>query len=159
MTATRAAMMLIWVHQETMIAQPMSKVKRAATLGQTRFSMWVIADFSLSASRGIIRSKTHRDKAPWSRDPASVTRRRTHQVDAGPSETPMTGTGCTAQCVEPEPTGTHATSTRPRRPQPIPNPKHHQGESIPFSHPAEGAFARVLDFYQIQWEREPTTFR
>ncbi len=65
----------------------------------------------------------------------------------------MTGTECTAPCVEPEPAG-----TRPRRPRPIPNPKRHAGEPIPFSHPAEEAFARVLDFYQIQWQREPTTF-
>ena len=79
-------------------------------------------------------------------------------MDAGPSETPMTGTECTAPCVEPEPTGTPVTSTRPRWPRPIPNPKHHEGEPIPFSHPAEGAFARVLDFYQIQWQHEPTTF-
>lgn len=151
-------MMLIWVHQETMIAQPISEVKRTAALGQTRFSMWVIADFPLSASRGIIRSKPHSCEAPWSWNLASNTRRRTHQVDAGPSETPMTGTECTAQCVEPEPTGPPVSSTRPRRPQPIPNPKHHEGEPIPFSHPAEGAFAKVLDFYQMQWEHEPTTF-
>lgn len=43
-------------------------------------------------------------------------------------------------------------------PQPIPNPKRPNGEPIPFSHPAEEAFARVLDFYKIEWEYEPTTF-
>ena len=40
----------------------------------------------------------------------------------------------------------------------IPNPKRSEGEPLPFSHPAEEAFARVLDFYQIRWEYEPTTF-
>lgn len=42
--------------------------------------------------------------------------------------------------------------------RPIPNPKRQNGEPIPFSHPAEEAFARVLEFYQIEWEYEPTTF-
>jgi hypoxanthine phosphoribosyltransferase len=46
----------------------------------------------------------------------------------------------------------------PPRPVPIPNPKRPNGEPIPFSHPAEEAFARVLDFYQTRWEHEPTTF-
>jgi hypoxanthine phosphoribosyltransferase len=45
-----------------------------------------------------------------------------------------------------------------RRPEPIPNPKRKDGEPLRFSHPAEAAFARVLDFYQIEWEYEPTTF-
>lgn len=27
-----------------------------------------------------------------------------------------------------------------------------------FSHPAEEAFARVLDFYEVEWQYEPTTF-
>lgn len=40
-------------------------------------------------------------------------------------------------------------------PRPIPNVR---DGPIEFSHPAEAAFARVLDFYQIQWEYEPTTF-
>jgi hypoxanthine phosphoribosyltransferase len=43
-------------------------------------------------------------------------------------------------------------------PQPIPNPKRPNGAPIPFSHPAEEAFARVLDFYRTRWEYEPTTF-
>ena len=38
---------------------------------------------------------------------------------------------------------------------PLPNPRN---GPIRFSHPAEEAFARVLDFYQIEWEYEPTTF-
>lgn len=42
--------------------------------------------------------------------------------------------------------------------KPIPNPKRPDGEPLPFSHPAEEAFAKVLDFYQIEWEYEPTTF-
>lgn len=42
-------------------------------------------------------------------------------------------------------------------PEPIPNPNR-QGGSIRFSHPAEEAFARVLDFYEIEWEYEPMTF-
>lgn len=42
--------------------------------------------------------------------------------------------------------------------EPIANPKHAGEQPISFSHPAEEAFARVLDFYQIEWEYEPTTF-
>ena len=49
-------------------------------------------------------------------------------------------------------------SPRPRQPKPIPNPKCRPGEAIRFSHPAEEAFARVLDFYETQWEYEPVTF-
>jgi hypothetical protein len=48
-------------------------------------------------------------------------------------------------------------SSRPR-PEPIPNPKRADGEQPAFSHPAEEAFARVLDFYHTRWEYEPTTF-
>jgi hypoxanthine phosphoribosyltransferase len=44
------------------------------------------------------------------------------------------------------------------KPKPIPNPKRLDGEPLAFSHPAEEAFARVLDFYQLEWEYEPTTF-
>jgi len=44
------------------------------------------------------------------------------------------------------------------QPKPIPNPKRPEGAPLPFSHPAEEAFARVLDFYQMNWEYEPTTF-
>ncbi|MCZ7626677.1 MAG: hypothetical protein M5R38_13640 [Candidatus Methylomirabilis sp.] len=29
---------------------------------------------------------------------------------------------------------------------------------LPFAHPSEAEFARVLDFYQIRWEYEPRTF-
>ena len=43
-------------------------------------------------------------------------------------------------------------------PKPIPNPKRPDGAPIPFSHPAEEAFAKVLDFYHTRWEYEPTTF-
>jgi hypothetical protein len=34
----------------------------------------------------------------------------------------------------------------PKKPQPV------------FVHPIEGAFARILDFYSVKWEYEPTTF-
>jgi hypothetical protein len=46
-------------------------------------------------------------------------------------------------------------SKRKERLKPVPNPRN---GAIRFSHPAEEAFARVLDFYQIEWEYEPTTF-
>ena len=46
----------------------------------------------------------------------------------------------------------------PTHPKPIPNPKHKEGEPLRFSHPAEEAFARVLDFYETRWEYEPMTF-
>ena len=49
-------------------------------------------------------------------------------------------------------------SPRPKHPRPIPNPKRKPGERIPFSHPAEEAFAKVLDFYETRWEHEPMTF-
>ncbi len=49
-------------------------------------------------------------------------------------------------------------SPQPIQPKPIPNPKRPEGAPLPFSHPAEEAFARVLDFYQMNWEYEPTTF-
>ncbi|MFZ5916639.1 MAG: hypothetical protein ACOYZ7_06890 [Chloroflexota bacterium] len=41
------------------------------------------------------------------------------------------------------------------RPEPISNER---DDPFCFSHPAEAAFARVLDFYQIRWQYEPTTF-
>jgi hypothetical protein len=46
----------------------------------------------------------------------------------------------------------------PTHPKPIPNPKRRADEPIRFSHPAEEAFARVLDFYETRWEYEPMTF-
>ena len=45
-------------------------------------------------------------------------------------------------------------SNQPRL-EPIPN---RQSEPICFSHPAEEAFAGILDFYMIECEYEPTTF-
>jgi hypothetical protein len=48
-------------------------------------------------------------------------------------------------------------SSQPHPPRPEPMPNRHEGP-IRFSHPAEEAFAKVLDFYQIEWEYEPTTF-
>jgi hypothetical protein len=57
------------------------------------------------------------------------------------------------QREDPNHTGPHAPP-----PKPIPNPKRPNGAPIPFSHPAEEAFARVLNFYQTRWEYEPTTF-
>ena len=46
----------------------------------------------------------------------------------------------------------------PKHPKPIPNPKSSADEPLRFSHPAEEAFARVLDFYETRWEYEPMTF-
>jgi hypothetical protein len=54
--------------------------------------------------------------------------------------------------------GSDPAKAPPRRPTPITNPKRRPGEPLPFSHPAEEAFAKVLDFYQMRWEHEPTTF-
>ena len=48
-------------------------------------------------------------------------------------------------------------SSQPHPPRPEPVPNRREGP-IRFSHPAEEAFAKVLDFYQIEWEYEPTTF-
>jgi hypothetical protein len=60
----------------------------------------------------------------------------------------------------PKPSQKH--TRRPRsnqpRPEPIPNPKRPDGEPLDFSHPAEEAFAKVLDFYHTRWDYEPTTF-
>ncbi len=47
------------------------------------------------------------------------------------------------------------TSSKSKQLEPIPNRRH---GPIQFSHPAEEAFAKVLDFYMIEWEYEPTTF-
>jgi hypothetical protein len=49
-------------------------------------------------------------------------------------------------------------SSKPIQPRPKPIPNRQRGKPIRFSHPAEKAFAEVLDFYQIKWEYEPTTF-
>jgi hypothetical protein len=48
-------------------------------------------------------------------------------------------------------------SPEPIQPRPEPIPNRREGP-IRFSHPAEEAFAQVLDFYQIEWQYEPTTF-
>jgi len=48
-------------------------------------------------------------------------------------------------------------SLRPIHPRPAPIPNQRNGP-VRFSHPAEEAFARVLDFYLIEWQYEPTTF-
>lgn len=45
----------------------------------------------------------------------------------------------------------------PVRPNPVNNPVFDR-EEIVFSHPSEAEFARVLDFYGIEWRYEPTTF-
>lgn len=34
----------------------------------------------------------------------------------------------------------------------------HQSHAVKFIHPTEEAFARVLDFYGIEWQYEPRTF-
>ena len=33
-----------------------------------------------------------------------------------------------------------------------------KSDTIPFAHASERQFARLLDFYQIEWEYEPTSF-
>jgi len=44
-------------------------------------------------------------------------------------------------------------------PQPSPNPSHSTTGAPPqYSHPAEELFARILDFYGVEWHYEPTTF-
>jgi hypoxanthine phosphoribosyltransferase len=44
-------------------------------------------------------------------------------------------------------------------PQPIPNPARSISSDHPqYSHPAEELFARILDFYGVEWHYEPTTF-
>jgi hypothetical protein len=48
-------------------------------------------------------------------------------------------------------------SSQSNRPRAEPIPNQHDGP-IRFSHPAEEAFAKVLDFYMIEWKYEPTTF-
>ncbi|OGO05869.1 MAG: hypothetical protein A2Y73_01310 [Chloroflexi bacterium RBG_13_56_8] len=48
-------------------------------------------------------------------------------------------------------------TTKIVRPCPVKNPSVNR-EEIVFSHPSESEFARVLDFYGIEWRYEPTTF-
>jgi hypothetical protein len=44
-------------------------------------------------------------------------------------------------------------------PVPVPNPARlPPGQPPIYSHPAEELFARILDFYGLEWEYEPTTF-
>ena len=43
------------------------------------------------------------------------------------------------------------------RPRPIQNPPVKR-EDIVFPHPSETEFARILDFFGIEWRYEPTTF-
>ena len=44
-------------------------------------------------------------------------------------------------------------------PQPMPNPSRPEpGQKPEYSHPAEELFARILDFYGLEWQYEPTTF-
>ena len=33
-----------------------------------------------------------------------------------------------------------------------------KSDAVPFAHASERQFARLLDFYQIEWEYEPTSF-
>ena len=50
-----------------------------------------------------------------------------------------------------------SSESKPAEPRPEPIPNRREGP-IHFAHPAEEAFARVLDFYKIEWQYEPTTF-
>ncbi|MCP4537864.1 MAG: hypothetical protein GY832_12035 [Chloroflexi bacterium] len=50
-----------------------------------------------------------------------------------------------------------ANSPKSNQPRPEPIPNQHDGP-VCFSHPAEEAFAKMLDFYMIEWKYEPTTF-
>jgi len=47
---------------------------------------------------------------------------------------------------------TDVLTLEPVEPRPNPNPPRD------FAHPIEAAFARLLDFYRIPWQHEPTTF-
>jgi hypothetical protein len=40
----------------------------------------------------------------------------------------------------------------PRAPELLPS------DTVPFAHASERQFARLLDFYQIEWQYEPTSF-
>ena len=40
----------------------------------------------------------------------------------------------------------------PRSPEPLPS------DTVAFAHASERQFARLLDFYQIEWQYEPTSF-
>lgn len=45
------------------------------------------------------------------------------------------------------------------QPQPIANPARSATSTAPqYSHPMEELFARILDFYGVEWHYEPTTF-
>jgi hypothetical protein len=54
-------------------------------------------------------------------------------------------------CAESNP----PSNTDSPRPEPISNSR---SGPVRFSHPAEQAFANILDFYMIEWQYEPTTF-
>jgi hypothetical protein len=44
----------------------------------------------------------------------------------------------------------------PKRPASVQEPL--RSETVPFAHASERQFARLLDFYQIEWQYEPTSF-
>jgi len=49
-------------------------------------------------------------------------------------------------------------SSRTKNPTPVSNPAHINQEQPVFSHPAEEAFATILNFYGVEWKYEPCTF-
>ncbi len=53
-------------------------------------------------------------------------------------------------------TGLHAHDARAESPDDPPVPLPH--ESVGFAHNSERQFAKLLDFYEIEWVYEPTTF-
>jgi bifunctional protein TilS/HprT len=46
----------------------------------------------------------------------------------------------------------------PRRSQELSPPPSLPSDTVSFAHASERQFARLLDFYQIEWEYEPTSF-
>ena len=77
------------------------------------------------------------------------------------------GDGAIDQVLRQEPAGAAGpgpdraapvTAPHPLRPEAGPQPQPVRFGRVAFAHPAEEEFARLLDFYRIAWEYEPTSF-
>lgn len=80
-----------------------------------------------------------------------------------PTAQPPAGSAGGLKAVEPTPSGTDGArvATAPSASATLPQPVHHPrpaGTRPAFAHPSEEEFARVLDFYRVEWQYEPTTF-
>lgn len=82
---------------------------------------------------------------------------------AAPKAEPPAGSAGGLKPVEPTSSGADGARVvqAPNATAILPQPVHHprpRGTRPAFAHPSEEEFARVLDFYRVEWQYEPTTF-